>query len=123
MELLPLVGHLHHLLHLRLQPLFLNLLVKLLDYGLITSLTFLLFLNPLPLAPNRSLPSPSISPRATRWGSRGILSVSSPDPSSVVPPRTRTGPLQATNEIRAALDPKWTSRCLSARRRSLEPSS
>ena len=63
------------------------------------------FFNPLPLAPNRSLPSPSIFPRATRWGSRGILSVSSSNPSSVILPRTRTGPLQVTNEIRAALDP------------------
>ena len=55
-----------------LQDLFFNLLIKLLNFGLITSLTFLLLVNPLPLPPNRSLLSPSNSPRTTRWGSRGI---------------------------------------------------
>ena len=68
-EMLQHVGHLLHLLHFLLQPLIFLLLVKLLEIGLITLRTFLLYCR-LDFLPNRSLPSPSIPPRATRWRSR-----------------------------------------------------
>ena len=89
----PLVGHLLHFLRFLLLLIKNGVLVNFLELGLITLLTFHLCCL-VHLLPNRSLPSPSIPPRATRGGSRCIQEESSPDPSSVVPPRTRTGPLQ-----------------------------
>ena len=68
-EMLPLVEHLLPLLHFLLYLVIFLLLVKLLDFRLIALLTFLLC-SRLHFSPNRSLLSPVIFQRGTRWESR-----------------------------------------------------
>ena len=72
-------------------------------FGLITSLTFLLYCR-LHLPLNRSLDSPSIFPRVTRWESRCILRFLHQIRQALFPQELGLVLLQVENNLRASLD-------------------